>query len=73
MEKELCKAFFELHDGSYLKLTVGKFTGPLGQTINEVGVKPNITTKTAPIFQAHYDALKEQYKDYKELTSLKKM
>ena len=69
--KGAMQGFFELHDGSYLKLTVGKFTGPLGQTINEVGVKPNITTKTAPIFQAHYDALKEQYKDYKELTSLK--
>ena len=69
--KGAMQGFFELHDGSYLKLTVGKFTGPLGQTINEVGVKPNITTKTAPIFQAHYDALKEQYTDYKELTSFK--
>ncbi len=69
--KGAMQGFYELHDGSYLKLTVGKFTGPAGHTINEVGVKPNIQTKTAPIFQAHYDAIKAQYKDYQELTSLK--
>ncbi len=69
--KGAMQGFYELHDGSYLKLTVGKFTGPSGHTINEVGVKPNIATKTAPIFQAHYDALKAQYTNYKELTSLK--
>ncbi|WP_374963829.1 S41 family peptidase [Lysinibacillus sp. RS5] len=69
--KGAMQGFFELHDGSYLKLTVGKFTGPSGKTINEVGVKPNIQTKTAPIFQAHYDAIKEQYTHYKELVSLK--
>lgn len=69
--KGAMQGFYELHDGSYLKLTVGKFTGPAGQTINEVGVKPNINTKTPPIFQAHYDAIKAQYKDYQELVSLK--
>lgn len=69
--KGCMQGFFELHDGSYLKLTIGNFTGPLGKTINEVGVKPNIPTKTAPIFQAHYDALKAQYTNYKELASLK--
>ncbi|MFJ5767836.1 S41 family peptidase [Lysinibacillus sp. NPDC093210] len=69
--KGAMQGFYELHDGSYLKLTVGKFTGPAGHTINEVGVKPNIQTKTAPIFQAHYDAIKAQYKDYQELVSLK--
>lgn len=69
--KGAMQGFFELHDGSYLKLTVGKFTGPAGQTINEVGVKPTIQTKTAPLFQAHYDAIKAQYKEYQELVSLK--
>ncbi|MDM5246468.1 S41 family peptidase [Lysinibacillus sp. G4S2] len=69
--KGAMQGFFELSDGSYLKLTVGKFTGPSGKTINEVGVKPNIQTKTPPIFQAHYDAIKEQYPNYKELASLK--
>lgn len=69
--KGCMQGFFELQDGSYLKLTIGNFTGPLGKTINDVGVKPNIQTKTAPIFQAHYDAIKAQYTDYKELASLK--
>ncbi|MFJ8514682.1 S41 family peptidase [Lysinibacillus xylanilyticus] len=69
--KGCMQGFFELQDGSYLKLTIGNFTGPLGKTINDVGVKPNIQTKTAPIFQAHYDAIKAQYTNYKELTSLK--
>lgn len=69
--KGCMQGFFELQDGSYLKLTIGNFTGPLGKTINEVGVKPNIQTKTAPIFQAHYDAIKAQYTKYKELASLK--
>ncbi|MGE7999215.1 S41 family peptidase [Lysinibacillus sp. NPDC093190] len=69
--KGCMQGFFELQDGSYLKLTIGNFTGPLGKTINEVGVKPNVQTKTAPIFQAHYDAIKAQYTNYKELASLK--
>ncbi|MGE7911026.1 S41 family peptidase [Lysinibacillus xylanilyticus] len=69
--KGCMQGFFELQDGSYLKLTIGNFTGPLGKTINDVGVKPNIQTKTAPIFQAHYDTIKAQYTNYKELASLK--
>ncbi|KPN97397.1 S41 family peptidase [Lysinibacillus sp. ZYM-1] len=66
--KGAMQGFYTLHDGSYLKLTVGKFTGPAHQTIHEVGVKPDIQTTTSPIFQAHYDALKEQYAKYKKLT-----
>ena len=65
--KGAMQGFYMLHDGSYLKLTVGKFTGPLQQTIHEVGVKPNIQTTSAPIFQAHFDAIKEQYPKYKKL------
>ncbi|MEB7451869.1 S41 family peptidase [Lysinibacillus sphaericus] len=65
--KGAMQGFYMLHDGSYLKLTVGKFTGPAQQTIHEVGVKPNIQT-TAPIFQAHFDAIKEQYPKYKKLS-----
>ncbi|MFJ7700781.1 S41 family peptidase [Lysinibacillus fusiformis] len=67
--KGAMQGFYMLHDGSYLKLTVGKFTGPAQQTIHEVGVKPNIQTTTAPIFQAHFDAIKEQYPQYKKLSS----
>ncbi|MCR8851158.1 S41 family peptidase [Lysinibacillus fusiformis] len=66
--KGAMQGFYMLHDGSYLKLTVGKFTGPTQQTIHEVGVKPNIQTTTAPIFQAHFDAIKEQYPQYQKLS-----
>ncbi|MFM9535388.1 S41 family peptidase [Lysinibacillus sp. IITD104] len=69
--KGAMQGFYTLQDGSYLKLTVGKFTGPAGHTIHEVGVKPNVQTTTAPIFQAHYDALKEKYPKYKQLTTVK--
>jgi len=69
--KGAMQGFYTLHDGSYLKLTVGKFTGPAGHTIHEVGVKPNVQTTTAPIFQAHYDALKEKYPKYKQLSTVK--
>lgn len=69
--KGAMQGFYTLHDGSYLKLTVGKFTGPARQTIHEVGVKPNIQTTTAPIFQAHFDAVKEQYPKYKKLPTVK--
>lgn len=69
--KGAMQGFYTLHDGSYLKLTVGKFTGPARQTIHEVGVKPNIQTTTAPIFQAHFDAVKEHYPKYKKLPTVK--
>lgn len=69
--KGAMQGFYTLQDGSYLKLTVGKFTGPAGHTIHEVGVKPNVQTTTAPIFQAHYDALKEKYPKYKQLSTVK--
>ncbi|WP_445479378.1 S41 family peptidase [Lysinibacillus irui] len=69
--KGAMQGFYTLHDGSYLKLTVGRFTGPARQTIHEVGVKPNIQTTTAPIFQAHFDAIKEQYPKYKKLSTVK--
>ncbi|KOY82342.1 PDZ domain-containing protein [Lysinibacillus macroides] len=69
--KGAMQGFYTLQDGSYLKLTVGKFTGPDQKTIHEVGVKPNIQTTAAPIFQAHFDALKEQYSKYKKLSNVK--
>ncbi|MFJ7371497.1 S41 family peptidase [Lysinibacillus sp. NPDC098008] len=69
--KGAMQGFYTLQDGSYLKLTVGKFTGPNEKAIHEVGVKPNIQTAAAPIFQAHFDALKEQYPKYKKLSNVK--
>ncbi|MFJ7950726.1 S41 family peptidase [Lysinibacillus sp. NPDC096418] len=69
--KGAMQGFYELHDGSYLKLTVGKFTGPSGKTIHEKGVIPSIQTKSDPIYKAHYDALKEQFANYQEQKSFK--
>ncbi|KOS66644.1 peptidase S41 [Lysinibacillus contaminans] len=69
--KGAMQGFYELQDGSYLKLTVGKFTGPKGKTIHEKGVTPGIQTTSAPIYKAHYDAIKAQYTNYHEQKSFK--
>lgn len=69
--KGAMQGFYKLQDGSYLKLTVGKFTGPSGKTIHEKGVTPSIRTSSAPIYKAHYDAIKGQYPDYQEQKSFK--
>ncbi|BAK17727.1 periplasmic protease [Solibacillus silvestris StLB046] len=65
------QAFYELEDGSFLKLTVGHFYGPNGTKINEVGVKPHIKTASEPLFKAHYDTIVSNLKNYKELAALK--
>ncbi|MEK4384820.1 S41 family peptidase [Solibacillus sp. FSL W7-1464] len=65
------QAFYELEDGSFLKLTVGHFYGPHGTKINEVGVKPHVKTLSNPLFQAHYDTITAGLKNYKEMTALK--
>lgn len=65
------QAFYELEDGSYLKLTVGHFYGPADTKINEVGVKPNVQTISNPLFQAHYDAISANLVNYKQLPTLK--
>ena len=62
--------FFPLSDGSYLKLTVGIFSGPGGTTVNEVGVKPTIETSSDPIFAAHFDSIVEKLTSYRKLPSL---
>ena len=69
--KGAMQAFYELEDGSYLKLTVGHFFGPNDTVINHVGVNPNVTTTSDPLYHAHYDAIKEQLTHSKEMTSLK--
>ncbi|MEC1177765.1 S41 family peptidase [Metasolibacillus meyeri] len=68
--KGTMQGFFELSDGSYLKLTIGKFSGPNGSTINEIGVKPHITTAT-PIMTAHFDSLVNKFKGYEALSATK--
>lgn len=69
--KGTMQGFFELSDGSYLKLTIGKFSGPTGSKINEVGVSPHIAT-TTPIMTAHFDALvNNKFKNYEALKATK--
>ncbi|MEO4054154.1 S41 family peptidase [Solibacillus sp. CAU 1738] len=63
------QGFYELSDGSYLKLTIGKFTGPKGSQINEVGVKPQVST-AKPIMTAHFDALVSKFSSYKALSPI---
>lgn len=50
--------FYDFTDGSHLKLTIAKFTGPSMEPINGVGVSPHITS-TQPLQDAHFDALLE--------------
>ena len=65
------QAFYELEDGSFLKLTVGHFYGPNGTKINEVGIKPHVATVSNPLFQARYDTIAASLTTYKELPALK--
>lgn len=64
------QAFFEFSDGSYLKLTVGIFSGPNGTPVNKVGITPTKQTASDPIYQAHFDSIAEQLSGYNKLTSL---
>lgn len=68
--KGTMQSFYELSDGSYLKLTMAKFAGPVATAINEVGVRPHIKTTDTALYKAHYDAIVEQYPQYKEFPSL---
>lgn len=68
--KGTMQGFYKLSDGSYLKLTMGEFFGPQGTSIRDKGLTPDIETSNDPIYQAHYDAIKEKLVNYKELTSL---
>jgi len=69
--KGTMQGFYELSDGSYLKLTIGEFIGPKGTYVKGVGVTPNIVTTTEPLYQAHYDSIKSKLTNYKQLKSLK--
>lgn len=64
------QSFFELSDGSYLKLTVGHFLGPANTIINTVGLKPNVVTTGNPLAQAHFDTITENYTNYSEKKNL---
>lgn len=65
------QSFYNLSDGSYLKLTVANFTGPKGTTIHKTGVKPQIATAVGKeLEKAHSDAIIEANKTYKKMSAL---
>ncbi|MGG3801943.1 S41 family peptidase [Metabacillus fastidiosus] len=65
------QSFFNLSDGSFLKLTTAKFYSPNGNEINHIGVTPNITTEVGEeLAAAHKDHLIKMYSSYKKLPVL---
>ncbi|QSS99633.1 S41 family peptidase [Pontibacillus sp. ALD_SL1] len=56
--KGLMQELKEFSDGSGVKLSIARFFTPQHNTINEVGVEPDIPTST-PLLDAHSEALKE--------------
>jgi len=67
--KGTVQGFYDLSDGSVLKITQAEFFGPNNTKINGVGVKPDIETKSDPVFAAHLDAITEQLNNYIKLKS----
>ena len=67
--KGTVQGFYSLSDGSILKLTQAEFIGPNNTPINQVGVNPQVETKSNPLFAAHLDAITDQYSNYKQLKS----
>ncbi|MFY3791584.1 S41 family peptidase [Ureibacillus sp. MALMAid1270] len=68
--KGTMQSFYQLSDGSILKLTVGEFFGPKGTIVNKTGIIPHYQTKSNPIYDAHYDSIIEKLKHYEKLNSL---
>lgn len=65
------QSFFNLSDGSILKLTVANFTGPKDTIIHKTGVKPHYETEVGrELIQAHQDALVEVNKNYAKMSAL---
>ncbi|SOC34892.1 S41 family peptidase [Ureibacillus acetophenoni] len=64
------QSFYQLSDGSYLKLTVGEFYGPNDTVVNNIGVKPHKLTESNPVYLAHYDSIVEHLQGYAKLNDL---
>lgn len=65
------QTFYNLSDGSFLKLTVANFTGPAGTIINKTGVNPNVVTEPGKeLEKAHLDTILAANKTYKKLPAL---
>lgn len=69
--KGTMQQFFELSDGSAVKLTTSEFFSPKGTKIDGVGVKPDKTTVFgAELLTSHYDMLRAYLSKYTKLSSL---
>ncbi|MGM9949311.1 MAG: S41 family peptidase [Lysinibacillus sp.] len=69
--KGTMQSFYELSDGSYLKLTMARFAGPSATAIDHIGVKPHIETTDNALYKAHYDAVTASLPAYLELKALR--
>ena len=67
--KGLMQRIEPFRDGSALKVTTAEFRTPNGNVINEVGIKPDVETRT-PIEAAHFDFIKSQLTKFKQLKAL---
>lgn len=68
--KGTMQSFYQLSDGSYLKLTVGEFYGPKNTIVNKTGITPHIKTESNPLYLAHFDSIVENLIAYKKLGNL---
>ncbi|WP_438318761.1 S41 family peptidase [Sporosarcina sp. FA9] len=69
--KGTMQSMYPLSDGSVLKLTTARFFSPNGQSINEVGISPDVRTEIGEELEvAHYDHLKKSLDGYNKLTTL---
>ncbi|MBO0589708.1 S41 family peptidase [Sporosarcina sp. E16_8] len=69
--KGTMQAMYGFDDGSVLKMTTARFYSPGGQSVDKVGVKPDvITKKEAELEVSHHDQLIKKLKGYKQLPEL---
>ena len=69
--KGTMQAMYGFDDGSVLKMTTARFYSPGGQSVDKVGVKPDVlTSKEAELEVSHLDQLLMKLKGYKQLPEL---
>jgi len=69
--KGTMQAMYGFDDGGVLKMTTARFYSPGGQSVDKVGVKPDvITEKEAELKVSHQDQLVKKLKGYKQLPEL---
>lgn len=69
--KGTMQSMFNFTDGSVLKLTTARFYSPKGQTVDKIGVKPDVvTTKGEELETSHRAQLIAKWKGYRLLPKL---